>query len=75
MSKDNFRSLLEKVKPLIEKEDTVLRTAVTVEKRLVITIRFLVFCNNFSTGALQNYFRNVQNHLFSTQETVTMFTD
>jgi hypothetical protein len=41
MSEDNVISLLEKVRPLIEKEDTVLRTAITAEERLAITIRFL----------------------------------
>jgi hypothetical protein len=41
MSEDNVMSLLEKVRPLIEKEDTVLRTAITAEERLAITIRFL----------------------------------
>jgi hypothetical protein len=32
MSEDNVMSLLEKVRPLIEKEDTVLRTAITAEE-------------------------------------------
>jgi hypothetical protein len=40
MSEDNVISLLEKIRPLIEKEDTVLRTAITAEERLAITIRF-----------------------------------
>jgi hypothetical protein len=40
MSEDNVMSLLEKVRPLIEKEDTVLRTAITAEERLAIRIRF-----------------------------------
>jgi hypothetical protein len=39
MSEDNVMSLLEKVRPLIEK--AVLRTAITAEKWLAITIRFL----------------------------------
>jgi hypothetical protein len=38
MSEDNVMSLLEKVRYLIEK---VLRTAITAEERLAITIRFL----------------------------------
>jgi hypothetical protein len=42
MSEDNVMSLLEKVRPLIEKEDTVLRTAITAEERLAITMHFLV---------------------------------
>jgi hypothetical protein len=41
MPEDNVMSLLEKVRPLIEKEHTVLRTAITAEERLAITIRFL----------------------------------
>ncbi|CAH1379989.1 unnamed protein product, partial [Tenebrio molitor] len=41
MSEDNFMILLEKVRPLIEKEDTVLRAAITAEERLAVTIRFL----------------------------------
>jgi hypothetical protein len=41
MSKDNVMNLLEKVRPLIEKQDTILRTAITAEKQLAITIRFL----------------------------------
>jgi hypothetical protein len=41
MPEDNVMSLLEKVRPLIEKEHTVLRIAITAEERLAITIRFL----------------------------------
>jgi hypothetical protein len=41
MFKDNVMNLLEKVRPLIEKQDRVLRTAITAEKQLAITIRFL----------------------------------
>jgi hypothetical protein len=41
VSEDYVMSLLEKVRPLIEKEDTVLKTAITAEERLAITIRFL----------------------------------
>jgi hypothetical protein len=83
MSEDNVMSLLEKVRPLIEKEDTVLRTAITAEERLAITMHFLVtgrsfyiyiFCNNFFTGAWQNSSRNVQSHLLNTQEIVAIFT-
>jgi hypothetical protein len=40
MSKDNVMNLLEKVRPFIENQDTVLRTAITAEKQLAITIRF-----------------------------------
>jgi hypothetical protein len=41
VSEDYVMSLLEKVRPLTEKEDTVLKTATTAEERLAITIRFL----------------------------------
>jgi hypothetical protein len=47
MSEDNVISLLEKVRPLIEKEDTVLRTAITAEERLAITIRFLAIGRSY----------------------------
>jgi hypothetical protein len=42
MSEDNVISLLEKIRPLIEKEDTVLRTAITAEERLAITITITI---------------------------------
>jgi hypothetical protein len=47
MSEDNVISLLEKIRPLIEKEDTVLRTAITAEERLAITIRFLAIGRSY----------------------------
>jgi biotin synthase-like enzyme len=47
MSEDNVISLLEKVRPLIEKEDTVLRTAITAEERLAITICFLAIGRSY----------------------------
>jgi hypothetical protein len=47
MSENNVISLLEKVRPLIEKEDTVLRTAITAEERLAITIRFLAIGRSY----------------------------
>jgi hypothetical protein len=47
MFEDNVISLLEKVRPLIEKEDTVLRTAITAEERLAITIRFLAIGRSY----------------------------
>jgi hypothetical protein len=47
MSEDNVISLLEKIRPLIEKEDTVLRTAITPEERLAITIRFLAIGRSY----------------------------
>jgi hypothetical protein len=46
MSEDNVISLLEKIRPLIEKEDTVLRTAITAEG-LAITIRFLAIGRSY----------------------------
>jgi hypothetical protein len=47
MSEDNVISLLEKIRPLIEKEDTVLGTAITAEERLAITIRFLAIGRSY----------------------------
>jgi hypothetical protein len=47
MSEDNVISLLEKIRSLIEKEDTVLRTAITAEERLAITIRFLAIGRSY----------------------------
>jgi hypothetical protein len=39
--------IYQKVRPLIEKEDTVLRTAITAEERLAITIRFLAIGRSY----------------------------
>jgi hypothetical protein len=47
MSEDNVISLLEKVRPLIDKEDTVLWTAITADERLAITIRFLAIGRSY----------------------------
>jgi hypothetical protein len=47
MSEDNVISLLEKIRSLIEKEDTVLRTVITAEERLAITIRFLAIGRSY----------------------------
>jgi hypothetical protein len=47
MSEDNVISLLEKIRSLIEKEDTVLQTVITAEKRLAITIRFLAIGRSY----------------------------
>jgi hypothetical protein len=47
MSEDNVISLLEKIRSLIEKEDTVLRTFITAEERLAITIRFLAIGRSY----------------------------
>jgi hypothetical protein len=47
MSEDNVISLLQKIRSLIEKEDTVLRTVITAEERLAITIRFLAIGRSY----------------------------
>lgn len=42
MYPEDFGQLLRGVDPYIRKQDTVLRLAVTVEKRLTVTLKFLV---------------------------------
>ncbi|XP_066429067.1 putative nuclease HARBI1 [Eleutherodactylus coqui] len=41
MSEESFSVLLASVKPFIEKRDTVMREAISAERRLVVTLRFL----------------------------------
>lgn len=41
MCASDFEYLLEKVKPKIEKQDTVMRNAITVGERLAITLKYL----------------------------------
>ena len=41
MDKDSFQFLLEKVTPLIRKEDTLLRQSVSPVQRLQVTLRYL----------------------------------
>ena len=41
MSDENVQYLIAKVKPLIAKQDTVMRNAITPEARIAETIRFL----------------------------------
>jgi hypothetical protein len=55
MSVDVFHVLLEKVRPLIEKKDTIMRPSVTAKVRLMITLRYLVTGSNFR--ALEDSFR------------------
>ena len=40
-SADHFDKILDKVKDLIRKEDTLMRQAITPEERLSVTLRFL----------------------------------
>ena len=51
MSAESFDWLLEKVSPKIKKKDTNMRQAISAEKRLYITLRFL------ATGILYFYLR------------------
>jgi hypothetical protein len=41
MDKTTFKMLLEKVRPLIERQDTQLREAVSAAERLAVTLGFL----------------------------------
>lgn len=41
MDDDSFQILLELVRPLITRKDTVMREAITAEERLIITLRYL----------------------------------
>ena len=41
MDKSTFKMLLEKVRPLIERQDTKLREAISAAERLAVTLRFL----------------------------------
>ncbi|XP_068102756.1 putative nuclease HARBI1 [Hyperolius riggenbachi] len=41
MSDANFHELLERIGPKITKQDTVMRTAITAEQRLSVTLRYL----------------------------------
>jgi hypothetical protein len=40
MDKTTFKMLLEKVRPLIERQETKLREAISVAKRLAVTLLF-----------------------------------
>ena len=41
MSTADFEFLLEKVTPLIEKENTIMRESISAAERLSVTLRFL----------------------------------
>lgn len=41
MTKQTFDTLLEKVRPYIEKQDTHMRKSISAEERLAVTLRFL----------------------------------
>ena len=42
MDKENYLDLLERITPLIEKQDNVMRSAITPHERLAATLRFLI---------------------------------
>ena len=42
MNKENYLNLLERITPLIKKQDNVMRSAITPHKRLAATLRFLI---------------------------------
>ena len=47
MSDENVQYLVAKVKPLIVKQDTVMRNAITPEARIAATLRFLATGRSF----------------------------
>uniref|UniRef100_A0A5G3JZG2 DDE Tnp4 domain-containing protein n=1 Tax=Xenopus tropicalis TaxID=8364 RepID=A0A5G3JZG2_XENTR len=47
MSESCFRSLLQKVGPLIQKDDTIMRKSISAEQRLIATLRFLATGRSF----------------------------
>nr|CAH7743346.1 unnamed protein product [Callosobruchus chinensis] len=49
MSRNNFETLLEMVRPTIEKSDTRFREAIPAEVRLAITLRFLATGDSFAS--------------------------
>ena len=42
MDKENYLDLLERITPLIKKQDNVMRSAITPHERLAATLRFLI---------------------------------
>lgn len=50
ISPDDFEYLLEKVKPMIIKQDARMRKAISAGERLVITLRYLATGKNFSNS-------------------------
>ena len=49
MDKENYLDLLERITPLIKKQDNVMRSAITPHERLAATLRFLI-----TGGALED---------------------
>lgn len=54
MDEETFLYLLDKVKPLIVKQDTFMRDAINEETRLSITLRFLATGNSFEDLKFSN---------------------
>ncbi|XP_069680317.1 uncharacterized protein [Periplaneta americana] len=49
MTSDDFEYLLEKVAPLIQKEDTLMRKCVSPKERLAITLRYLATGDSYQS--------------------------
>ncbi|CAH2013443.1 unnamed protein product [Acanthoscelides obtectus] len=81
MDYEAFQELLMLVKPLIKKKNTLFREAVSVEERLLATLRFLatgrsyeeVFLYNFSSVTWKNNSRNVSCYIQLPPEEILMF--
>ena len=48
MDDNTFENLLAMVAPLIKRENTIMRKAITVKQRLIITLRYLATGNSFA---------------------------
>lgn len=49
LSAEDFEYLLEKVTPLIQKKDTVMRKAITPKERLLVTLRYLATGDSYKS--------------------------
>ena len=42
MSKENFMKLCDKVKPFLQKQSTIMRSAIDVEKQVAVTLYYVL---------------------------------
>lgn len=59
MYPEDFKNLLDVIKPQIEKQDTVMRASIRADKRLTITLRYLatgkIFINYLSLYIINSF--------------------